>query len=106
MSRRPWRGEQIYSSTLPSTSALDGLGGQRQTPAALPWENPVPIVYEDGWTPQPVWMVVKNLAPHRNSTTLFQLQQKWNNNIYLLQLGCYPVAVVILHVNKHEIGYY
>jgi len=29
-----------------------------------------------------------------------------NNNIYLLQLGCYPVAVVILHVNKHEIAYY
>ena len=29
-----------------------------------------------------------------------------NNNIYLLQLGCYPVAVVILHVNEHEIGYY
>jgi len=29
-----------------------------------------------------------------------------NNNIYLLQLGCYLVAVVILHVNKHEIGYY
>ena len=26
--------------------------------------------------------------------------------IYLLQLGCHPVAVVILHVNKHEIGYY
>ena len=24
----------------------------------------------------------------------------YNNNIYLLQLGCYPVAVVILHVNK------
>jgi len=23
-----------------------------------------------------------------------------NNNIYLLQLGFYPVAVVILHVNK------
>jgi len=23
-----------------------------------------------------------------------------NNNIYLLQLGCQPVAVVILHVNK------
>jgi len=23
-----------------------------------------------------------------------------NNNNYLLQLGCYPVAVVILHVNK------
>ena len=23
-----------------------------------------------------------------------------NNNIYLLQLGCHPMAVVILHVNK------
>jgi len=23
-----------------------------------------------------------------------------NNNVYLLQLGCHPVAVVILHVNK------
>jgi len=23
-----------------------------------------------------------------------------NNNIYLLQLGCHPVAVVILHVKK------
>jgi len=29
-----------------------------------------------------------------------------NNKIYLLQLGCYPLAVVILHVNKHEIGCY
>jgi len=29
-----------------------------------------------------------------------------NNNIYLLQLGCHPLTVVILHVNKHEIGYY
>ena len=29
-------GEQMYSSTLPSTSALDGLGGQRHALAALP----------------------------------------------------------------------
>ena len=28
--------EQMYTSTLPSTSALDGLGGQRHAPAALP----------------------------------------------------------------------
>ena len=26
----------MYSSTLPSTLALDGVGGQRQAPAALP----------------------------------------------------------------------
>ena len=29
-------GKQVYSSTLPSTSALNGMGGQRQDPAALP----------------------------------------------------------------------
>jgi len=28
-----------------------------------PGKDPLPIVYEDGWTPQPVWMVVENLAP-------------------------------------------
>ena len=27
-------------------------------------------------------------------------QDNNNNNIYLLQLGCHPVAVVILHVYK------
>ena len=30
------QGEQMYSSTLSSTSALDGVGGQRHVPAALP----------------------------------------------------------------------
>ena len=29
-------GKQMYSSTLPSTLALDGGGGQRHVPAALP----------------------------------------------------------------------
>ena len=29
-------GEQMYSSTLPLISALDGVGGQLQAPAALP----------------------------------------------------------------------
>jgi hypothetical protein len=29
-------GEQMYSCTLPSTSALDGVDGQRHAPAALP----------------------------------------------------------------------
>ena len=28
--------EQMYSSTLPSTSTLEGVGGQRHAPAALP----------------------------------------------------------------------
>jgi hypothetical protein len=27
-----------------------------------------------------------------------------NNNIYLLQLGCYPVAVIIMRVHRYEIS--
>jgi hypothetical protein len=30
----------MYSCTLPSTSMLDGVGGQRNVPAALPRERP------------------------------------------------------------------
>ena len=30
------KGEQMYSSTISLNSALDGVGGQRHTPAALP----------------------------------------------------------------------
>jgi len=42
----------------------------------------------------------------RDISCYFNNNNNNNNNIYLLQLGCQPVAVVILHVNKHEIGYY
>jgi len=31
---------------------------------------------------------------------LYIIRSFYNNNIYLLQLGFYPVAVVILHVYK------
>jgi len=37
-------GEKRYSSTLSLTSALDGVGGQSHTPAALPPGDPLPIV--------------------------------------------------------------
>jgi hypothetical protein len=41
----PEGGGQIYSCTLPSTSALDGVGGQRHARAALPpGKDPVPVV--------------------------------------------------------------
>jgi len=45
-----------------------------------------------------VWVCVYNSNSNNNNNNY--------NNIYLLQLCCHPVAVVILHVNKHEIGYY
>jgi len=40
-----------------------GVGGQRHAPAALPpGEDSVPIVYEAGWAPGPVWTGAENLA--------------------------------------------
>ena len=42
-------GEKRYSSTLSLTSAVDGVGGQRHSPAALPpRKDPVPILQEAG----------------------------------------------------------
>ena len=53
-----------YISTPSLTSALDGVGGQRHAPAALPPEkDPVSVVQEAGWTPGPVWTGAENLAP-------------------------------------------
>ena len=61
-------GEQLYSSTLPSTSALDGGGGSAPRPGRFtPGKDPVPIVQEAGWAPGQVWMGAENLAPHRDS---------------------------------------
>jgi hypothetical protein len=40
------QGEQRYSSTLSLTSALDGVGGQRHAPAALPAQtDQAPLVF-------------------------------------------------------------
>jgi len=38
----------------------------------------------------------KNETRRKNNVWIYNN----NSNIYLLQLGCLPVAVVILHVNK------
>ena len=45
-------------------------------------------------TPRGPW---KDDRPQRNEENN---NNNNNNNIYLLQLGCHPVAVVILHVHK------
>ena len=43
-------GKQVYSSTLPSTSALDVVGGQRHAPAALsPGKTRYPLYRRLGW---------------------------------------------------------
>ena len=54
----------MYSSTLPSTSALDGSGWSTPRPGRFTRrKDPVPIVQEAGWAPGPVWTGVGNLAP-------------------------------------------
>jgi hypothetical protein len=51
------QGERRYSSYSFTTSALDGVSGQRHAPAALyPGKgSPVPTGQEAGFVPEPVW---------------------------------------------------
>ena len=59
-------GEQMYSSTLTSTSALDVDGWSTPHPGRFtPWKDPVPVVQEAGWAPGPVWTGAENFAPIR-----------------------------------------
>jgi hypothetical protein len=54
----------MYSSTLPSTSALDGGGWSTPRSGRLTsGKDPVPIAQEAGWAPGPVWTGAENLAP-------------------------------------------
>jgi len=56
--------EVRYSYTLSLTSALDGGGWATPCPGRFtPGKDPVPIVWEAGWTPGPVWTGAENLAP-------------------------------------------
>jgi hypothetical protein len=49
-----------------STSALGRGGWSAPRPGRFtPGRDPVPIVQEAGWAPEPVWMCAKNLAPTR-----------------------------------------
>jgi hypothetical protein len=69
-------GESRYSSYSFTTSASDGVSGQRHAPAAFlpPGKGPpVPIVQEAGWTPEPVWtqrLEEKSSAPFWDRTSI------------------------------------
>jgi hypothetical protein len=56
--------EKIYSSTFPSTSALDGGGWSAPRRGRFtPTKDPLPIYSRLGWAPGPVWTGAENLAP-------------------------------------------
>jgi hypothetical protein len=61
-------GEQMYSCSLPSTLAIDGVGGQRHALAVLSLgKTRYPLYRRLGGPPEQVLMVAKNLAHHRDS---------------------------------------
>jgi len=61
----------MYSSTLPSTSTLDGGGWSTPRPGCFtPGKDPVPIVYEAGWAQGPVWTGAENFDPTRIRSTV------------------------------------
>ena len=50
-----------------------GVCGQLHAPAAFtPGKDPVPIVQEAGWAPEPVWIGAENLAPPGFDARTFQ----------------------------------
>ena len=62
-------GRRVCSSTLSLNSALDGVGGQRHAPAALPPGKKPGIHCTGGWVgPRMFWTGAKNPALHRSST--------------------------------------
>ena len=55
--------EERYSSTLSLTSELNGVGGQRHDPAAIPpGMTRYPLYRRLGGSPGPVWTGVENIA--------------------------------------------
>jgi hypothetical protein len=69
-------GERKYSSYSFTTSALDGgeWSASRPSRALPPGKGPpVPIVQENGWTPEPVWtqrLQEKSFAPAGDRTPI------------------------------------
>ena len=47
-------------------------GQQHALAAFTPGKDPVPIVQEAGWAPEPVWIGAENLAPPRFDPRTFQ----------------------------------
>jgi len=64
----------------------------------LDHEGPSPGSQLYNTTDGPSWLEIRSFVKLNYNTSAFSYTN--NNNIYLLQLSCNPVAVVILHVYK------
>ena len=64
----------MYSSTLPSTSALDGGGWSTPRRGRFtPGKDPVLIIQEAGWAPGPVWTGAEILASKTSHVAAFKV---------------------------------
>jgi hypothetical protein len=80
----------MYSSTPSLIPALYRAGGQRQAPAALLPGVLVPIVWEAGWDPGPVWTGAEILAP-AGVRSLYRPARR--ESLYLLSYPDYCMLV-------------
>ena len=69
-----------------------GVGGQRHAPGrSTPGNDPVRIVQEAGWAPEPVWTGAENLAPTGIRSTDRRARSE---SLYRLSYRGPPVNVV------------
>ena len=74
-------GEQLYSSTLPSTSALDGGWVINATPRPLyPRERPGTHCRAGLWAPGLVWTGAETLAPQQKKN-IYKLYERFEGLI-------------------------
>ena len=89
---------QIHRSTRKRLRALTDLWQPRLADVTIAWSWRLCGINPAIATDKVVLHNVNSKGALVNTMTAYNNND--NNNIYLLQLGCYPVAVVILHVNK------
>jgi len=87
----------MHSSTLPSTSALDGYWLLTPRPGRFtPGKETVPIAQEAGWAPGLVWTGADNLAP---SEIRSPERPVCSESLYRLSYG--SVCAIILAISQH-----
>jgi hypothetical protein len=73
--------------------------GQHHAPAAFtPRKEPVPIVQEAGWAPEPVWIGAENLAPPGFDPRTFQPVVSRYTDYANPALQCIVVEYIICYV--------
>ena len=102
-------GEQMYSSTLPSTSVLDGGGCSTTRPGRFtPGKAPVP-----GWAPRSVWIGAGNHSytwirspdlPARSESYRLSYHKQWTvqtPSLFTSKIAFRLLAVVKTYVRSH-----